>query len=661
MTLLQPWMLYALPLVFLPVVIHLLNRSRHRPVAWAAILFLRRARRRDRGRSRLRHLLILLARMLAVAFLLLAAGRPLVSGLPSSWGWDRPDATLVMLDRSPSMEAAEVTGGPSRRLLLLERLAGLLSGRDRGRDLILVDSTGGATLALESPSDLLDPVLTGPVDARADLPAMLERAHDWLLANEVARADLWICADAEEAAWDADGGRWTAIRERLAGSGGVALYHLSMPEPGGANRAVRVSRVRRRQAGEDAALYLDLAVQTGVEESVPVELEIGEQRFTLEVEGGPGEAVLRNARIPLDSTLRSGWGQAVLPPDANPADNRFYFVFAEPPLRRAAIVTADEGLGAALRLALEIPSVAGAIHQADILPPERAASIDWEGLSLLVWQAPAPGRETEERIRAHVEAGGVVFCLPPGEEEASLLGYRWTAREDPEGGQRLSWWRNDADLLARTVDGEALALQAVRVHRFRGLQAEGESVPLARLEDGRPLLQRLTLGRGALYFWGTLPLGAWSNLQEDVLPIYVMLQRALERGSLALAAATGREAGAELAASLAEARMLAPARETGLPRGLQAGVFRVDEEWIAVNRSGVEDTSPKAEEGLVDSLFEGLSYRRIGEAVPTSAPLAREFWSILFLVMLGALLLEAFLCLPPPREIGTGRVRVAEG
>ncbi len=45
MTFLQPLILWGLPLVLLPVIIHLINRMRHRPRQWAAMQFLLAATR----------------------------------------------------------------------------------------------------------------------------------------------------------------------------------------------------------------------------------------------------------------------------------------------------------------------------------------------------------------------------------------------------------------------------------------------------------------------------------------------------------------------------------------------------------------------------------------------------------------------------------------
>jgi hypothetical protein len=76
MNLLQPWMIYALPLVALPVVIHLIHRRRQRVIEWGAMRFLLARSRLSRGLQKLRHFLILACRVLAVLALIFALGRP---------------------------------------------------------------------------------------------------------------------------------------------------------------------------------------------------------------------------------------------------------------------------------------------------------------------------------------------------------------------------------------------------------------------------------------------------------------------------------------------------------------------------------------------------------------------------------------------------------
>ena len=125
MSFLQPWMLWALPLVLLPILIHLINRYRHNSVPWGAMMFLVSAKRMNQGMARIRYVLIMLLRMLAIAVLIFAVGRPLATGGLAGLG-GMPDATIVLLDRSASMETKDLQTGQSRRSTALVKLADLL-------------------------------------------------------------------------------------------------------------------------------------------------------------------------------------------------------------------------------------------------------------------------------------------------------------------------------------------------------------------------------------------------------------------------------------------------------------------------------------------------------------------------------------------------------
>jgi hypothetical protein len=98
MTFLQPWLLLTLPLIALPVIIHLINQQRFQSVEWAAMRFLLSAKALSRGYTRLRQFLILLLRMLAVAAAILAVSRPLSRGWLAAAGGDRSAAAIVLLD-----------------------------------------------------------------------------------------------------------------------------------------------------------------------------------------------------------------------------------------------------------------------------------------------------------------------------------------------------------------------------------------------------------------------------------------------------------------------------------------------------------------------------------------------------------------------------------
>src|SRR5579862_3944892 len=77
MTFLQPFILWGLPAALLPLVIHLLNRMRYRSVHWAAMSFLISANRASTRHAKLRQILILCCRVLALLLLVLFVARRL--------------------------------------------------------------------------------------------------------------------------------------------------------------------------------------------------------------------------------------------------------------------------------------------------------------------------------------------------------------------------------------------------------------------------------------------------------------------------------------------------------------------------------------------------------------------------------------------------------
>ncbi len=99
----QSLLAIGLPLIALPLVIHLINLRRHRRVEWAAMEFLLLSQRRNKKWIFLKQLLLLLLRTAAVALVVLMLAGPV---LRSEWGRLLGQGTthhLLLLDDSYSM------------------------------------------------------------------------------------------------------------------------------------------------------------------------------------------------------------------------------------------------------------------------------------------------------------------------------------------------------------------------------------------------------------------------------------------------------------------------------------------------------------------------------------------------------------------------------
>ena len=551
----------------------------------------------------------------------------------------------------------------------------MLEQGDYGTHLILIDSARGQLQEVDSPKALLDIPIAGSSATSADIPGMLESALAYLNANESGRVDVWICSDLSENDWDVESGRWQAIREEFAQLEGVHHFLLAYTDLPSSNVSVRVENVHRWERGNDAELVLDVIVRLKgssgtMRQEVPIEFEVNNVRSVVEVELDRQGASLRGHRIPIDSKLRSGWGSVGLPGDANPLDNRFFFVFSESPVRKAVVVSDDVKNGEAFRRALAIPIDPRLQHQVEVISVDRVAEVtslsrlagQWENTGLLIWQAALPRGSVAEQIAQFVDMGRVVMFFPPvspsvtGQGSQSidgrLFGSRWRDWQTP-GTQQVfstSWWRGDTDLLAHVESGDALPLNELRTYRYRSFESSG--TPLARFDDDASMLTRVATDRGGVYFCSALPTAQFSSLEREGVIFYVILQRALDHGCRALSVASQRDTGPDVLADRNAWELVAPVENSPLlsQRGLHAGVYRDGVYWTALNRSKVEDSATAVPVETVDALFDGISYRRIDVDVGDTAALASELWRIFLVAMVVALLAEAVLSLPSRRS-----------
>ncbi len=106
----QPLFLIALTALAIPVIIHLFNFRKYKKVYFTNVKFIAEIKQETKKRSQLKHLLILLARLLAIACLVMVFAQPY---LPSSIQQKKlkgSQAVSIYIDNSFSMEALS-TGG----------------------------------------------------------------------------------------------------------------------------------------------------------------------------------------------------------------------------------------------------------------------------------------------------------------------------------------------------------------------------------------------------------------------------------------------------------------------------------------------------------------------------------------------------------------------
>lgn len=104
----HPYFLFALFSLAIPVIIHLFNFRRFKRVYFTNVRFLREVRQETQSRNKLKHLLVLLARCLALTFLVLAFAQPFIP-LTNQRISTGDKAISIYIDNSFSMDAVNTS------------------------------------------------------------------------------------------------------------------------------------------------------------------------------------------------------------------------------------------------------------------------------------------------------------------------------------------------------------------------------------------------------------------------------------------------------------------------------------------------------------------------------------------------------------------------
>lgn len=659
MVFLQSAMLWALLAAGIPVLIHLLNRRRHRTVKWAAMQFLLKATRESRGRKRLRHILILTCRVLGIAALATAAARPLVSGL-LGWGSGHPDLVILVLDRSASMEANPAGGAIPRREIGLRRVTDALADL-AGTRVVLLDSAGGQPQDLPSPGALIELSATAATDTSASLTQLLSRSAEFL-SQVPENSEIWIVSDLQASSWEPAHERWEAVRASLGSlPRPPRLRVLSLAGDSAPNLSVRILESRRLGSRLALDLEFNRNPDAGGSVQVPLEIELNGARRSESVTVS-GQRLTSRHLIPIPRQEESGHGSVRIPGDGNPRDNVAYFAYGPPrPVR--SLVVAPEGEAADYLALAAAPGNFGG-SEVELIQEPGPESLDLDGIACLLWALPLPDGALADRLEDFLEDGGrILFFAPLKDDETSFLELSWSPLEESPAEQFfvLDSWNHDDGLLRDGLDGSAIP--ADRLKSIRRRLPRGNSPVFARWNDSEPFLSRLVVGRGVAWMVGSRPDYTWSNLGDaDVL--LPLVQRAVTAGSQRF------DAGylAELGSNLARVRPGESHRRlddhdpaSGAESIHLAGIHQLGDRTLALNRPASEDLPDRIDAATLDTLLEGTRFSLFEDAgASASESISRGVWRGFLIAMLCFLVAEALLCLPtaaPERATATTPAR----
>lgn len=204
MTFVSPLFLWALAAIAVPVIIHLFNFRKYKKVYFTNVKFLKELRQESKSKSRLKEILILIARCLAIACLVLAFSQPLIPDKNSGTKDLGAAAISLYIDNSFSMENVNKQG-PLLELAKTraKEVIKVFSNADRFQ--IITNDFEGKHQRFntrENATSLLEEIQAS--SAVRNLSDVLKRQSELLNSSGLANKKVYIFSDAQRSTFNLD-------------------------------------------------------------------------------------------------------------------------------------------------------------------------------------------------------------------------------------------------------------------------------------------------------------------------------------------------------------------------------------------------------------------------------------------------------------------------
>ena len=520
MQFLYPNFLWALAALAIPIIIHLFYFRRFKKVAFSNVRFLREVKEETSMRSRLRNLLVLLARCLALAALVFAFAQPF---LPS----DREvlkgrKAVSIYVDNSFSMEAK--SDQASLRQIATDRARDIINAYGvEDRFQIIDNNFSGRNQRLvgqEEALNLLDEVAASPAARR--LSVVNARQRSALRTENMENNITYLISDFQRNTADLREDRLdtsvfvnlvplAAVRER-----NVAIDSVWFEAPVPQLNQNNLLLVRVRNYGTEDLDNIRLTLNYNGQNKPEGTLEIPAGQYVT-------DSVYLNITTP-------GVGRARLQIKDFPVnfDDTYDITFRTADRVRVLSIDDDGNPIRNLRAALGGLSVFNATYVS-------SRNIDYGSLPdydlVVMTEQTSVGSGLAEQLRQYAEAGGNVLVFPPAGADVSsyntflsrlgagsLGAYEEKAREV----SRL----NSQEFIFRDVfRNRSSALRLPTTQANYPINRGGRQETLLTYRDGSAALAKYTLGEGNVYLNASPLDGAVSNLALNAEVFIPMLYK----------------------------------------------------------------------------------------------------------------------------------------
>ncbi|HXU08924.1 MAG TPA: BatA domain-containing protein, partial [Blastocatellia bacterium] len=521
---LNPVFLLGAIIAGLPVLVHLVRRTRAPRIQFPSLMFLRKIEQKTIRRRKLRNLLLLLMRCAALLLLAFAFSRPFFTGSSTVSATGEHTSTVILVDGSYSMRYGDVFN----------------RARQAARN-IVSDAAADEHLAVilfAKNYQLLMPLKVDSAEARSTIDQMQPglESTDYLQAIQAADAVLkdatkgqhrvYLISDFQDAGWNR-----SAPPVKVAPDVKVNPIDVSEAKPFNfavtavsADPVVYVQKYTGKAVARVSNFGID-DVDTAIEfklNDLPME-----RRPVKLIAGGSQNVEFSGFNVPEGSNRAT----VEISGDNFPLDNKFFFTIRrENQTRVLAVETAARGRSESFFLQ---QSLAAGENNQHALTSKTAGSVDPTDLDpyrvIIVNDASGMSDGLASGIKSFVERGGGVIFAAGKHTDAGEFNRLFGAVAPAQLGEvvqsrsyaLMSQVKTDHPIFAAFARGARLT--STRVYGYHRATVKEGAQTIAALDDGGPMVVEGAAGRGRVLMLTTTLDTAWNDL--PLTPMFLPLIR----------------------------------------------------------------------------------------------------------------------------------------
>lgn len=197
-----PAFLWALAAVSIPIIIHLFNFRRYKKVYFTNVKFLKEIQHQSKSKSRLREILVLLARCLAICCLVLAFSQPIIKDKNTVILNSGAKAISIYLDNSFSMENVNKQG-PLLEVAKTKAKEIVKAFSNRDKFQIITNDFEGRHQRFNSKEDVLNIIDEIKISSSVRFfSEVFKRQSEFLKSSNLINKNIFAISDAQKATFN---------------------------------------------------------------------------------------------------------------------------------------------------------------------------------------------------------------------------------------------------------------------------------------------------------------------------------------------------------------------------------------------------------------------------------------------------------------------------